>query len=75
MREVGQSIHLQFKWNGDLALHLLGGVPRPLGNDIHVIVGHVRISLNRYYLKQEFVILFLALHYAILLKLDLLHRS
>ena len=53
MRKVGQPIHLQLKGNGNLALHLLGGAARPLGNDIDVIVGNVRIGLNREPVKRD----------------------
>ncbi len=44
MRNAG---HLNFHRHRHLALDLLGAAPRPLGNDLDVIVGDVRIGLDR----------------------------
>src|SRR5260370_8022639 len=41
------TVHHDFKGNGDLLLDLFGGDSRPLRDDIDVIIGHVRIRLNR----------------------------
>jgi hypothetical protein len=44
--EVGNSGHLNFDRHRDLALNLLGAAPRPLGDDLHVVVGDVGVGLN-----------------------------
>ena len=46
MSEVGNAGHLDFDRHGDLALDLFGAAARPLGDDLHVVVGHVGIGFD-----------------------------
>ena len=46
MRHLRNAVHGDFQGNSDLLLDLLGGDPRPLGDDFDVIVGHVRIGVD-----------------------------
>ena len=43
MDHVGDAVHYDFEWNRYLLLDLLGGNSRPLRNEIHVVVGNIRI--------------------------------
>ena len=47
MLQVGNARHLNLDRDGDLLLDLFCGAPRPLGNDLHVVVGNVGIGLDR----------------------------
>lgn len=44
--DVGNAIHGNFNGNRDLLLDLLRGNPRPLSDDIHVVVCHVRVRFH-----------------------------
>ena len=46
MGQVGNAGHLDFDRNGDLALDFLGGAAGPLGDDLDVVVGDIRIGLD-----------------------------
>ena len=46
MHHVRDAVHRGFKRNRDLLLDLLGGDSRPLGDDLNVVVGHVRIGFD-----------------------------
>ena len=47
----GNAGHLHFDRHGDLLLDLFGGAPRPLGNDLDVVVGYVGVGLHRQVMK------------------------
>ena len=47
MNHARNAVHHGFERNGDLLLDLLGGDARPLRDDIDVVVGDVRIGLDR----------------------------
>ncbi len=46
MRQVRRSVHLDFHGDGDLLLDLFRRAPRPLRDDLHVVVGNVGVSLD-----------------------------
>ena len=46
MREMGNAGHLNLNRHGDLALDLFSGAARPLGDDLHVVVGYVGVGLD-----------------------------
>ena len=46
MFEVRQAVHHDFQRNRHLLFDLFGGAAGPLRDDVHVVVGHVRISLD-----------------------------
>ncbi len=46
MREVGDAGHLDLNRHRDLALDLFSAAARPLGNDLHIVVGYVGVSLD-----------------------------
>ncbi len=46
MHSMGNAVHHDFKWNRNLLFDLLRRDPRPLRDDLDVVVGYVRISLN-----------------------------
>ena len=46
MREMGNAGHLNFDRHGDLALDLFSRAARPLGDDLHVVVGYVGVGLD-----------------------------
>ena len=46
MGEAGNAGHLNFDRHRYLALDLLGAPPRPLRDDLYVIVGYVGVGLN-----------------------------
>ena len=46
MREVGNAGHLDFDRHRDLALDLFGAAARPLGDDLHVVVGDVGVGFD-----------------------------
>ncbi len=46
MSEVGDAGHLNFDGHRDLALDLFGGAAGPLGDDLDVVVGDVRIGFD-----------------------------
>ena len=47
MRRCRNAVHRDFQRNRDLLLDLLGGDAGPLGDDLDVVVGHVRIGFHR----------------------------
>src|ERR1700682_2374541 len=47
MRHAWDTVHHDFKWNRDLLLHFFGGSPWPLGDDLNIVVCHVRVRFNR----------------------------
>ncbi len=47
MSDSRDAVHYGFERNGDLLFDLLGGNPRPLCNDIDVVIRNVGIRLNR----------------------------
>src|SRR5450631_1436645 len=53
MREVRNSIHLDFDWNRDLLLYLLGGPAGPLRDDGGVVVRDVGICLDGQVMKGD----------------------
>ena len=53
MREVRQSIHLNFDGNGDLLFDLFGGAAGPLGDDLDVVVRDVRIGFHRQVVERD----------------------
>src|ERR1700682_6218 len=46
MRQVRNPVHLDFNGNRDLLLHLFRSAPRPLRDDLHVVVSHVRVGFH-----------------------------
>jgi len=44
---LGNAGHLNFNRYGDLAFDLFRGTPWPLSDDLDVVVGDVRIGLDR----------------------------
>jgi hypothetical protein len=46
MLQVRQPVHHDFNGDGDLLLHLFGRAARPLRDDLHVVVGYIRISFD-----------------------------
>ncbi len=46
MGEVRHAVHLNFDGDGDLLLDFFGGAAGPLGDDLDVIVGDVRIGFD-----------------------------
>ena len=46
MREVSNAVEFYFQRDGNLLLDFLGGMSWPLGDDLCVGVGNVRISLD-----------------------------
>ena len=46
MHDVGNAVHHDFERNGDLLLDLFGGNSRPLRDDLHVVIRHVRIGFD-----------------------------
>src|ERR1700688_2143301 len=51
MLQMGYSVRLNFNWNGDLLFYFLRRAPRPLRDDLHVIVGYVWIRFYRQVVK------------------------
>ena len=51
MHHVRNAVHHDFQRNRDLLFDLLRGNSRPLGDDLHVVVRHVRISFDRQLVK------------------------
>ena len=47
MREVRETVHLNFDGDGDLLLDFFGGAAGPLRNDLDVVVGDIRIGFDR----------------------------
>src|SRR5262249_26923263 len=47
MLKMGQTVHRDLERNRDLLLDLLGRDPRPLRDDLHVVVRHVGVRLDR----------------------------
>src|SRR5580658_4646302 len=47
MGQVRNARHLDFNGNCDLALDLFRAAAGPLRDDLHVVVGHVGVSLDR----------------------------
>ena len=47
MNDVGNTIHCEFNGDRDLLFNFLGGVARPLGDDLNPSVGNIRIGFNR----------------------------
>jgi hypothetical protein len=47
MLQVRDAVHHDLDRNRDLLLDFFRGAPRPLGDHLHVVVGNVRIGLNR----------------------------
>src|ERR1700751_2430140 len=46
MNHVGDAVHHVFERDSDLLLDLFGGNAGPLGNDVYVVVGDVRIRFD-----------------------------
>jgi hypothetical protein len=53
MGQVRNAGHLDFDGNRDLAFDLLGAAPRPLRDDLDVVVGNVGIGLNGQSAERE----------------------
>ena len=53
MLEVRNSVHLNFDGNGDLLFDFFGGAAGPLRDDLHVVVGHVRIGFHRQIVERN----------------------
>src|ERR1039458_1823066 len=53
MRQVRNSVHLDFDRNGDLLLNLFGRPARPLRDDGYIVIGDIGISLNRKVVKSS----------------------
>ena len=53
MSEMGNAGHLDFDGNGYLALDLLGAAAWPLGDDLNVVVGYVRIGFDGQAAKRD----------------------
>ena len=53
MGQVRQSVHLDFDGDRDLLLNFFGGAAGPLGDDLDVIVGDVRIGFDRQVVKGD----------------------
>src|SRR5580692_9764170 len=53
MRQVRQSVHLDFNRNGDLLFDFFGGAPGPLGDDLDIIIGNVGIRLDGEIVKGD----------------------
>ena len=47
MLQVRDAVHHDFDRDGDLLLHFFGGAAGPLGDDLDVVVGDVRIRFDR----------------------------
>ena len=41
------AVHLDLDRDRDLLLDIFGGAARPLGDDLNVVIGHVRIRFDR----------------------------
>src|SRR5215472_11234244 len=46
MHHAWNAIHGDFQWDRDLLFYLLGRDSRPLGDDLDVVVSHIRIRLH-----------------------------
>src|SRR6516165_4233745 len=53
MDDLRNTVHGDFQRNGDLLFHLLGRDSRPLGNDLHIVVGDVGVGLDRQALERN----------------------
>ena len=51
MRDVRNPIHHDFEWNRNLLLNLFCGDPRPLRDDLNVVVRHVEIGFHRKFVE------------------------
>ena len=50
---VRQSGHLDFSGNGNLLFDILGRMPRPLRNDVYVVIGNIGIGVDREIVKRD----------------------
>src|SRR6185369_2550233 len=53
MGHVSNAVQLNFQRHRDLLLHFLGGVARPLGDDLRVGIRDIGVGLNRQIVERE----------------------
>ena len=53
MLHVRDAVHHHFDRNRHLLLYLFGGAPRPLSNDLDIVVGYVRVRINGQLVKRD----------------------
>src|SRR5271166_4642775 len=52
MRQMGDAVHLRLDRNRDLLLYFFGGSSGPLGDDVDVSIGNIRVRFNRERVKR-----------------------
>ena len=53
MLQMRNSVHLNFDGNGDLLFDFFRGAPRPLRDNLHVVVGYVRIGFHGKFVERN----------------------
>ena len=53
MLQMRNPVHHDLDWNGYLLFHFLGGPAGPLGDDLNVVIGYIRISFDRQIVKRN----------------------
>jgi len=53
MHDVRNAVHRDFQRNGHLLLDLFRGNSRPLRDNLHIVVGYVRIGLNGQLMERD----------------------
>ncbi len=53
MLQMRNAVDCNFDRNRDLLLHFFGCSPRPLGNDLYVVISYVGVGLYRQIVERD----------------------